>query len=366
MRRLLLFLLVFTIVDSCSSGKAALKKGDYYDAVLSAIHRLRGSPDNKKAKAVLSQGYPLAIEYIDTNIQNGINADDPMKWRNAVKGYEQINNINDQIKTSLGAMKIITNPATRYKELAEAKTKAAEESYQAGITALMKNTRADAKQAYFDFKTANDYEPGYRESIEMMTQAEFNATLRVAYEEINASSINYGSLQPVINSLQRQFLSFKPITQKDTVPPHQYLKIIFNGYREDGRTTTTNTTEEVKKDIKTGEKTGADGKKQDIMETVTAKITYFHKVKRASSGAAITISDAGTSAILQNQNVDGNALWQYDWATCSGDPRALAAIQVNLCKLKESYPAEQYLFNQSIANLKTNLGSQLRSFYSRY
>ena len=366
MNRSFLPLLMVIVIDACTSGKTALKKGDYYEAVLESVHRLRSSPENKKAKAVLLQGYPLAIEYTETNIQNGIKADDPMKWRNAVTGYEQINHLNDEIKTSIGARNVITNPVTRYKELAEAKGKAAEESYLAGINSLMKNTREDAKEAYFDFKAATTFEPGYKESIEMMNQAEFNATLRVAYEEVNASRINYGSLQPVINSLQRQFLSFKPIGEKDTVPPHQNLKIIFVSFQEDSRATITTTSEELKRDIKVDEKKGADGKTQDVMQTVTAKVTYFHKTKRASSNGTFTISDVSTGAILQNQNIDGNASWQYDWATYTGDIRALNTSQQNLSKLKETSPGDRFLFNQSMSNLQANLGSQLKSFYSKY
>ncbi len=365
MQKILLLLLVIFAIDACSSGKAALKKGDYYEAVIESIHRLRGSPDNKKAVTVLTQGYPLAIEYIETNIKNGISSDDPMKWRNAVKGYDQINFLNDQIKTTMGAMKVISKPATRFTELADAKSKAAEEAYAEGITSLMKNTRDDSKQAYFDFKDANTYQPGYKESIEMMIQSEFNATLRVAYEEINASQINYGSLQPVINSLQRQFLSFKPISQKDTVPPHQNLRIIFTGYREDPASVTTSK-EDLKRDIKTGEKKGADGKTQDIMETVTARITYFHKVKQAVSNASTTITDVSSNGVLQNQSIDGNAQWQYDWATYTGDIRALTAPQQTLCKQRETNPADQYLYNQAMTNLQNNLSSQLKSFYSKY
>lgn len=121
------------LLNACSSGKAALKNGDYYEAVLESVNRLRGKPDHKKAKAVLTQSYQLAVDFIQTGIQNGINSDDPRKWRNAVGGYEKINNLNEQIKTSLGAMKVITNPVTKFKELADAKGKAAEESYQVGI-----------------------------------------------------------------------------------------------------------------------------------------------------------------------------------------------------------------------------------------
>jgi len=366
MRKVLALIYITLVLEACVSGKSALKKGDYYDAVLESVHRLRTSPDNKKAITVLQQGYPLAVEYIDTNIQNGITGDDPHKWRNAVKGYQQINYINDQIKTSLGAMKVIPKPATRFKELADAKTKAAEEAYQAGVTALMKNTREDAKEAYFDFKDANNFENGYKESIEMMTQAEFNATLRIAYEEVNNSRINYGSLQPVVNGLQRQFLSFRPINQKDTVPPQQYLRIIFNDYREDGQATITTSNEELRKDIKVGEKKGADGKPQDILETAIARVTYYHKSKRANCNATFTVTDGTTNAILQDQNVIGSSAWQQDWATFTGDSRALNSSQQNLIRAKEGYPNSQDLFNQAMRNLESNLSSQLRSFYSKY
>jgi hypothetical protein len=366
MRKAFYLFLLLVLIDACSSGKAALKKGDYYDAVIESVNRLRSSPDNKKAKAVLTQGYPLAIEYIDATIQNGINSDDPMKWRNAVKGYEKINYLNDQIKTSLGAMKVIAQPVTRFKELADAKPKAAEESYQDGITAMMKNTREDAKIAYFDFKDANNYEPAYRESIEMMNQAEFNATLRVAYEEINNTSINYGSLEPLINSLRRQFLSFRPVSQPDTVPPHQYLRLVFNGYRSDYRPTITSSVENLQRDIKTGEKKGPDGKTQDIMTTVTAKVTYYRKTKNATSSATMTITDAKSSAMLQNTTVEGNSSWLHEWATYSGDSRALTSNYQTLIKRSEANPNDQDLFNQAIKNLESNLSSHLQSFYRQY
>jgi hypothetical protein len=366
LRLLALVFVAMLLVDACSSGKAALKQGNYYEAVIESVNRLRSKPDHKKAKNVLQQSYPLAIELIETRIQNAIASDDPRKWRNAVDGYQKINFLNDQIKTSLGAMKIISNPKTKFKELAEVKTKAAEESYNDGIQLMMKNSREDAKQAYFSFKESNGYQPGYRESLELMNQAEFNATLRVAYQEINASRINYGSFQPIINSLQRQFLSFRPIEQRDTVPPHHYLKIVFNEYRADSRPMFSSRNEELVRDVKVGEKKGADGKIQDVTEKVKGTITYYTKTKRAYSNATVTVTDASTNAILQNNTVNGNSQWQYTWATFKGDNRAMNSDQLNLTKRSEASPDDQSLYNQAISSLKENVSQQLRGFYSRY
>ncbi len=365
MKKLYVLLLAIGVIQACTSGKAALSHGNYYEAVLESVNRLRSSPDNKKAKMVLEQGYPLAVEYIETGIKNNISADDPRKWRSAVKGYEQINYMNDQIKTSLGAMKVITQPQTRFTELKEAKSKAAEETYAEGITALMKNTREDSKRAYFNFKEANTYEPGYRESIEMMTQAEFNATLRVAYEEINGSTINY-SLQPSINSIKRQFLSLRPVSQKDTVPPHQLLRVVFNGYREEGSARVTSSTENLSREVKIGEKKDAAGKVTDVMKTVTAKIIYFKKTKSGRSNSMLTITDAENQAVLKNENIEGRSNWQYEWATYTGDIQALNQNQQNLCKLREASPNDRELFQQAMKNLETNLERTLRDFYSQY
>lgn len=367
MRRIYLAFSALVLLQACSSGKAALSHGNYYEAVLESVNRLRSSPDNKKAIAVLQQGYPLAVDYIESNIKNGIASDDPRKWRNAVQGYEQINYMNDQIKTSLGAMKVITKPVTRFTELKEVRVKAAEESYSEGITSLMKNNREDSKRAYFDFKEANQYEPGYRESIEMMNQAEFNATLRVAYEEINASTINYGSLQPIINSLNRQFLSFRPVSQRDTVPPHQQLRVIFNGYREDGAARITSNSETVTKEIKTGEqKKGADGKMVDVTAQVSAKITYYRKTKSARGSSMLTITDVASQGVLRNETIEGRSSWQAEWATYTGDVRALSSSQVNLTKLRETAPNDRDLYNQAMRNLEANLERSLKNFYSQY
>jgi hypothetical protein len=358
-------LFIITVIQACTSGKGALKKGDYYDAVLESIHRLKDSPNNKKAIQVLTTAYPQAVDYIDSNIQNGIKSDDPKKWRNAVDGYNRINYLNDQIKISNGAKNIITNPQTRFKELADAKDKAAEEAYNEGVNNMMKNTREDYKSAYFDFKDANNFKQGYRESIEMMNQAEFNATIRVAFEEINSSRFNYGTFQPTINSLQRLFLSFKPIAQKDTVPPQQYLRIIFNGYQSNLPNTTTRS-EDLSKQIVIGQTKGADGKTIDQMQTVTAQVTYYHKSVTADSRANVSITDAKTNTVLQNLNVAGNVNWDYDWAVYRGDSRALSSSAASLIQRKETYPNEQDIFNQSIRNLQSNLGQQLKSFYSQY
>jgi hypothetical protein len=43
-------------------GKQRLKQGDYYDAVLQAVNRLRQNSDHKKSREVLATSYQMAID----------------------------------------------------------------------------------------------------------------------------------------------------------------------------------------------------------------------------------------------------------------------------------------------------------------
>ena len=230
--RLFYYLIILVIfIDSCSSGKSAYKHGDYFEAVLTAVQRLRQNPDHKKSREVLGLSYQPAVDFLETDAQNQIASNANFKWRSAVQNYERINQLYEEIRTSPGALRIVPNPVSKYKELTEVKAKAAEESYEAGVQAMLKNTREAAKQAYFLFKEAGNYSPDYRESIEMMNQAEYNATLRVAFEELNITRYNLGTLQPVVAGLKSQFLEFylEQDIKNDTIPIDQNMKIIFAG-----------------------------------------------------------------------------------------------------------------------------------------
>jgi hypothetical protein len=187
----------------------------------------------------------------------------------------------------------------------------------------------------------------------------------VAFEEINSSRFNYGTFQPTINSVNRLFLSIKPIAQKDTVPPQQYLRIIFNNYQEN-RPYISSRNENLSKQIVSGQKKGADGKMVNTYQTVTANVVYYRKTITVDSYASLTITDATNNTILQSLNLEGPVSWTCDWAIYKGDKRALSSTAASLIQRREIFPNADQLFNQSIQNLQNNVAQQLNAFYSQY
>lgn len=360
-------LIILFITEACSSGKSALKQGNYYDAVLQAVNRLRQNPDHKKSQEVLRNSYKLAVDYLETDAQNQIASSANFKYRSAVQNYESINNLYEQIRTSPGAMKVIPNPINKYKELADVKSKAAEEVYEAGIQAMLKNSREEAKRAFFLFTEANNYSPGYRESIEMIEQSKFNATLKVLIEPSLRNFYDWNFEPTIFNANRNQFVRFyTPQEAQDAKLSEvdHIVRLQVNGYSE-GRPTVSRRSEEYKDSVKVGEKT-VNNVKVPVYEKVKANITIYEKSIVSKGSITLFVKDARSNATLRNDEIISEPRWTDRWATCSGDSRALSDINKKLCGTKEPFMNRDYLITQTKRELDNRLSGILSSYYNSF
>lgn len=362
------FLFVFILLlDGCSSGKSALKQGNYYDAVLQAVNRLRQNPDHKKSKEVLSSSYRMAVDYLETDVQNQLASNANFKWRNIVQDYQQINTLYESIRTSPGALKIIPNPVNKYKELTEVKQKAAEETYEAGIQAMLKNTREDAKNAYFLFTEANSYSPGFRESIEMMEQAKFNATIKVVVEPALQNYYDWNFEPVIFGTNPSEFVKFYTPRQAEEAgltKVDQFVKVTVNGYSE-GKPSVTKKTENYKDSVKVGEKT-VNNVKVPVYEKVNGTLNINEKSITSRASITLYIRDAQGGVDLRNSDITSDQRWSDRWGTCSGDQRAIPESSRKLCGVKEPYMARDYLITRTKRDLDSKLASALSGFYGSY
>jgi hypothetical protein len=355
------------ILDSCSSGKKAYEHGDYYEAVLTAVQRLRQNPDHKKSKEVLSLSYMPAVEYLETDAQNQISSNANFKYSAAVADYERINRLYDEIRTSPGALKVIPSPVSKHKELVEMKAKASEECYEAGIQSLMKNTRQDAKDAFFLFSDAARFTPGYRESTEMIEQARDVATLRVVV--VPSADNFYGwSFEAVLHGYNgNQFVKFYTQAQANDESLKridQFIKVDVNSYKED-RPRINRRVEDRSDSVKTGEKT-VNGAKVPVYEKVSAQTTIFEKTVTGRGSINLIIADGQSRAELKNTEITATESWTDSWAIFTGDRRALSSGNVRLIEKKEQNMGKEYLQNQTKKALDTNLAEQLRAYYAAF
>lgn len=374
----LLVFVVILIIASCSSGKKAYERGDYYSAVMKAINRLRQNPDHSKSMAILSDAYPLAVEYFESQANNEIASNSNFKWKNAIQSYNQINQLYEQIRQCPGCLKVIKNPKNYYSELGPLKEKAADESYNAGINALMKGTRNDAKQAYFNFADAQSFVPGYKEVIDYLDKSKYEATLKVIIEQIPLPArynLSGGFFQDRVeeylhtNYTDGQFIKFYTPREAESVQlpqADQILRIQFDDFSV-GNTVLKEKEETITKDsVRVGE-VKMEGKTVPVYNTVKAKLTIIRKEVLSNGLLSMVVVDARTNGILSHKKFTGEYVWFNSWARFNGDERALTDQQLALCKQREIQPpGAQELFLEFTKPIYNQLIPALKGFYQNY
>lgn len=364
--RPLLFLIFAIVLLSCSSGKKAYEKGDYYGAVVKAVNRLKQKPDHSKSKETLKNSYPLALQTLEQDAQNMLASNELFKSRNTIKIYNQINELYETVKSSPAALSVIKNPKNYYPEIAPLKEKASEELYGAGITSMLKATRKDSREAYFYFRECEDYTPRYKEALEMMTQSEKDGTLNVMYEESIYNS--WTSSGNFINQLdQLQFIDFMnknvALSQLDKKFDLNMLVSIQN-YKE-GNPSVSRKEYEITDSVKVGEK---------VIKNV--KVPVYQKIKGKYIENKITVESEGTVSIVIvdtktgnkvfSEDFKGTGTWRDSWGTCSGDQRVFSKAQKDACSKSTPKPDSQSLRKQAIEDLDKQVYSRLSGFLKNY
>ena len=206
-------LLAIMLWDGCSSGKSSYESGNYYQAVITAVNRLRRNDDHKKSVETLRSAYPMALSYYEDRTKIALNSTDEFKWTAVVGYYNTVNSMYEEIQRSPGALRVIPNPVNYYSQLAAAKENAAEEQYSAGIRALTEGSREQAKAAYTWFVKADGFVPGYKDVQEMMEKALWNATVKVVMEPIPVQARNINVSAEFFDDKVSEYLHSASINQ---------------------------------------------------------------------------------------------------------------------------------------------------------
>lgn len=371
-------MLSIAIIIGCSSGKQAYERGNYYESVMKSIQRLRQNPDHSKSAETLKNAYPLAVEYLEGQANNEIASNSPTKWKNAIESYTMINNMYEAIKQCPGCIKAVKSPKEYYAEIGPLKEKAAEESYNAGINALMKGNRNDARRAYFNFVDAQRFVPGYKDVIEYLDKSKYEATLKVVIEQIPVPArynLSGGFFQDKVEEFLHgnypdegfvKFFTPREAESMNLASVDQIMRVQFDDFSV-GNTKMTEKEETVTKDsVKIGE-TKLEGKTLPVYGTVKAKFTTYRKEVLSNGLLSMIIVDGKTNGILSHRKFNGEYAWVSSWARFNGDERALTAKQLELCKLKEMPPpVAQDLFLEFTRPIYNQLIPSIKNFYQNY
>lgn len=374
-------LIILSLISAaCSSGEKALQKGNYYNAVLKSVDRLRSNPNKTKAQRTLLESYPLAVNWYKREINAILNSPDPLKHTKSVGQYQILNRMYQEINRCPAALRLLSNVQSFRAEENMAKQLAAPECYQAGIRDLAKGSRDDAKRAFKHFTKANQFVPNFKDVHEKMQEAEYLATLKVIIEHIPVGSAKYKLSaeffqnqvnQYIIHNIKRQFVRFytpKQAEMEGLEYPDQVIAMRFVDFVV-GETHDTNIEKKVisADSVEVGSTKLKNGETIKVFNKVKAKL-HIHKREVISKGLlSLQIEDFANKRIVKNQQLGGEYVWFNEWGHFNGDERALTKEELEICDREPVLPpARQDLFVEFTKPIYTQLTSELRRFYNRY
>ena len=378
MRNFFLLIIIGTILLSCSTGKKAYERGDYYNATLQAVNRLRGNPDSEKAQDALKNSYPMALEYFQDKINYAMNANRPFKYSEIVDYYELMHHMADEISRCPAALKLFPHPNPYDEELASARNNAADEQYTAGMKNEKINTRESWKNAYFNYEQADCFVPGYKDVVQRMETAKYYATWKVIVEPIpvpKAYQLNSDFfLQQVIEKLQNErpneFVAYYSPESADKAgikKPDQVLRMSFDEFVI-GQTYDKETIMDVSRDsVETGTVKLPDGTIAKVYGTVKARLTVYHREVISNGLLDVSIIDFPLNRVVSERKFPGQFVWFTEWGHFNGDERALSNEQLALCnRTPIPPPRPQDLFVEFTRPIYDQTTSFLKDFYRRY
>lgn len=371
-------LVICLFLMSCSSGKKALERGDYFGATMQAVNRLRSNPKQEKALQAVKDGYPMSLSYFQGKIDNALIANAAFKYTEVVGYYEKMNRLSDEISRCPAALTIFPKVNYFTTELAQSRELAAEEQYNAGLANEMLKTRLAWKNAYFNYVQTEHFAPDYKDVRHRLEIAKYNATWKVVVEQIKVSNkyqlTSDFFLNQIIENLERNrpnelvaYYSPESAEKEGLKYPDQLLRMNFDDFVV-GQVRDKETIQDVSRDsVEVGSVTTKDGQKLKAYNTVKAKLTTKRRELISKGVLDVIIMDLAGNKVVSQQKFPGQFVWFMEWGSFNGDERALTKEQLDRCKRKPIPPPEpQALFVEFTKPIFNQVTPFLKSFYRQY
>ena len=376
--KIFFFFLLFTSLACSKSGKKALESGDYYNAALQAIEKLKKDSDNEKSTEVLQNAYQLATEELLKDISRAKVANQQFRFERVVEDYEKLNNLHDKIEKCLSCRKIVS-PQSYFSEFNDAVDRAAAERYEYASTILAKGTIDAGRAAFESFNKLYSFAPNYKDVNAKIEESLYVGSYHVVVEQpaINSKMYQYsndffrGKIDEFLQTNRRlnKFIRFyQPAEAKQLkLNPDHIVRLEFIEFvvgETDRKSDRFNVTS--KDSVKTGT-AKIDGKNVDVYGLVNATVIRNQKIVKSRGLLSMEIYDYKSKKTLLREQLPGEFVWTNNWATFNGDERALSKIDLEACKVKEELPPPpQQLFIEFCKPIYDQFSSRIKRFYEKY
>ncbi len=373
---ILLSLLFFV---ACKSPGKAFNQGNYTDAIERSVRKLQKNPNDQDSKRILQSAYTVAVNRHEEKIRNLSALASEARWEQLYYQYMQLQDLYNKIQQSPAAAQAV-NLVNYASYITTYRDKAAGTHLQKA-TVLMDEARDKTayREAYYELRDALKFKPDDDGILKKLREAKDAATVYVLLAPINMNggfhantsyafrNFEANLVRTVRNGINNEFVDFMTTweSRSTRTEPDEVAELRLGSFNM-GRPYDESQTRTVSKEVVVKETVYSKDSVVKEYAKVEARITTTKRLLLSTADLFIDIRDR-EGLILWRDNVQSEHRWAFEFATYTGDERALSeSDKALLNKGEKRLPGENEVVDELLRRLANNATQRLRSYYSRY
>ncbi len=368
--------LITLVLFSCRSAKKMYEKGNYDEAVELAAKKLQKKPNDAATLDVLQNAYRFAVEDHESRIRNNSNSNNDLRWEWNYQEYLQLQRLYESIRRSPSVFDIV-RPTDYSSYVIAYKEEASNARYERGMALMENNDKLSYQKAYYEFQKALSLMPGDLTVKEKMDQAFANAVTNVIVLPVtragfqfssnnhNYSTFDYNLLRYLTSNNRQTFLRYYSPAEANTynIRTDEVVEMRFSNI-DPGRYRDQRNSYEVTKQVVVKETVHKPDSITREYATVKARITRTKRTLQADGLLQVTYRDFENRR-LWSDTYRGEYNWSTEFASFTGDARALGEADKKLVELREQFPPrDEDIIRLIMTEIQNKAECGIKEYYS--
>lgn len=376
---LLFFAGISVLTFSCKTASKLYEKGNYDEAVEMAARKLQKDPNDDKLLDIIHRSYRYAVNDHESRIRTNAASSNELKWEWMYNEYASLQRMYNAIYKVPSVVQSI-NPVDYSSYLITYSEKAGDVRYERGLAFMQQYDKQSYRNAYKEFQAAVGFKPGNRDALQKMNEAyEYAVTNVVILPMQQQGGFVYSAYTIGGNNFDDQLIrSLQYNTGNEFVKFYSAWDARSQHIRADQlvdmRLTTLNigryqdyrTSRKVSKEIVVKETVYRPDSIVKQYGWVYADITSTRRTMNSDAMLQVNVRD-NDGHWLWSDNFNANHNWSTEFATYTGDTRALSASDKQLVDRRQDYPpTENEIMKCMLDQINNDALYRIKNYFNRY
>jgi hypothetical protein len=360
----LLLIMVVSLI-SCKSVNKLYQKGDYEQAVYTAVKKIKKNKLTPETKELIADAYAKAVIEMESEIAYHASSTNELKWEPVAQKYRQLQNLSNAIQNSEEALQYV-RPKNYTHAIQEATANAVAVRKQRGLNYRNDPSKLAAKKAYTEFEIAKQMDWNNTEIQQLLDDAYANAVTNIVVAPVQTRYYNDAADTRILentilcnlqntnaNRFTKYYTNYQ--AQHNNIRVDNLLSLYYEGI-DASREHINNSEKNIQKEnvLLREIRIRADSVVKEY-GTVYATYKQYKTTQNFTGKVYITLQDARNNQLITNRSIDADYCYTNEYATYTGDQRALTNDQLTLAQKNRTYLDRE----QMVQNLSTELGRKV-------